>query len=332
MVRSDSSVSGVTGYDLDGAGNRLFVSGGSDPGQYLLDPALPVPGDFQCNQYTDTPRGPRLYDESGSDLSGVVYDYRDQMVQATGGGGAIYLYRYDALGNRVEKQDSTTLDTIRYYWMDGHVLEEQDLSNLPRATYVYGGRVDGVLQFHEEQDLDGDLLLETYWYLADHLLSVQALTDSLGVAVESYDYGDYGNPEIFDGSGTSLGISSAKGNPYMFTGLEFQGEVYLYTFGNRGARYMDPRAGRFISRDPQGVWGDAGNTGNAFSYAGSNPLSHRPTRSRHDGVISSFHWTQVQGPYKLSDPVVNPLNRPAFLHSGRARRGPIYGATIQQAR
>ena len=143
-------------------------------------------------------------------------------------------------------------------------------------------------------DLDGDLVLETYWYLADHLLSVQSLTDSLGVSVESYVYGDYGQPEIFDGSGTSLGIRSAKGNPYMFTGLEFQGEVYLYTFGNRGARYMDPRAGRFTSRDRRGAWGDSGNTGNAFGYAGSNPLSRAVNRSSDDGVIREFHWTQVE--------------------------------------
>jgi len=32
--------------------------------------------------------------------------------------------------------------------------------------------------------------------------------------------------------------------------------------------------GRFLSRDPIGPWGDAGNFGNAYAYAGNNPNTH----------------------------------------------------------
>ena len=32
--------------------------------------------------------------------------------------------------------------------------------------------------------------------------------------------------------------------------------------------------GRFLSRDPIGIWGDAGNFGDAYSYAGNNPLTY----------------------------------------------------------
>ena len=38
-------------------------------------------------------------------------------------------------------------------------------------------------------------------------------------------------------------------------------------------RYYDPEVGRFVSRDPVGLWGDAGNRGNAQNYCGNNPVS-----------------------------------------------------------
>src|SRR5690606_18832696 len=36
-------------------------------------------------------------------------------------------------------------------------------------------------------------------------------------------------------------------------------------------RYYDPEAGRFVSRDPLGMWGDPGQRGNAQNYCGNNP-------------------------------------------------------------
>ena len=38
-------------------------------------------------------------------------------------------------------------------------------------------------------------------------------------------------------------------------------------------RYYDPEAGRFVSRDPLGMWGDAGQRGNAQNYCGNNPIN-----------------------------------------------------------
>ena len=61
-------------------------------------------------------------------------------------------------------------------------------------------------------------MLESYWFLADHLLSVQALTDSLGVVAKSYEYEDHGFPAVFSSSGISLGARSAKGNAFSFSG------------------------------------------------------------------------------------------------------------------
>lgn len=38
-------------------------------------------------------------------------------------------------------------------------------------------------------------------------------------------------------------------------------------------RYLDPGQGRFVNRDPIGVWGDAGNLGNGYSFCGNDPVN-----------------------------------------------------------
>jgi RHS repeat-associated protein len=87
--------------------------------------------------------------------------------------------------------------------------------------------------------------------------------------VESYSYDEFGNPALFGASGQAL-ARSGVGNPYLFAGNQFDSESDLY-YSRR--RYYDPRAGRFISRDPAGAWGDPGNRGNAFAYVGNNPAT-----------------------------------------------------------
>lgn len=39
-------------------------------------------------------------------------------------------------------------------------------------------------------------------------------------------------------------------------------------------RYMDPKAGRFTTRDTIGIWGDPAEMGNGFSYVGNNPATY----------------------------------------------------------
>jgi RHS repeat-associated protein len=50
--------------------------------------------------------------------------------------------------------------------------------------------------------------------------------------------------------------------------LEEESGLYYYRL-----RYYDPAAGRFISRDPLGLWGDPGQNGNGQSYCGNNPVN-----------------------------------------------------------
>jgi len=133
---------------------------------------------------------------------------------------------------------------------------------------------------------------------SDDLGNVMKLSlASTGAVVESYEYEDYGT--LLDGV-TLAGLpgGSAIGNPFLFSGRRWDEAVQLYEYRNR---YLDPESGRFISRDPIGVWGDAGNHGNAYTYCGSNPWSftdpmglERGGRTVNPDPAGPFDWMWIE--------------------------------------
>jgi RHS repeat-associated protein len=76
--------------------------------------------------------------------------------------------------------------------------------------------------------------------------SVTAVTTSAGAIAERYAYSAYGEPTICDASGSTLSNSSIS-NRYSYTGREWDATVGLYHFR---ARWMSPKTGRFLGRDP----------------------------------------------------------------------------------
>ncbi|MBL4847240.1 MAG: RHS repeat-associated core domain-containing protein [Planctomycetes bacterium] len=105
-----------------------------------------------------------------------------------------------------------------------------------------------------------------------------AVTDSAGTVLERYAYEAYGKttvlePNQFDMDGKRVAkLDQTPIQPYGFTGrrMDYEEGSSLYFYRNR---YYDPEAGRFISRDPRGMWGDAGQRGNAQNYCGNNPIN-----------------------------------------------------------
>ena len=69
------------------------------------------------------------------------------------------------------------------------------------------------------------------------------------------------------GNGGGKNQSEPFSQPYSFTGREWDSETGLYFYR---ARYYDPEAGRFISRDPIGF---TGGDMNLYGYVGNNPLN-----------------------------------------------------------
>jgi RHS repeat-associated protein len=264
LVTSQTAVVGPTiSYSLDGVGNRLTVTGGTNAGPYFMSPAVP-PADFPVNQYTTTPFDARAYDANGNLVSAgaqqFYYDYRNQLVEVWQAASTNTVYfKYDCFGRRLEKATPTTAE--RYYYAGWREIEEQSSTNGTVATSVWGNGIDELL----EKSHGGS----SYYYHADDLGNIQKVTDASGDVVEQYRYGDYGQASTFDSSGAPL-AGSMIGNSTLFTGRRYDPETGFYYYRTR---YLDPAAGRFITRDTIGIWGDETAVGNGYTYVANNPTS-----------------------------------------------------------
>ncbi len=79
-----------------------------------------------------------------------------------------------------------------------------------------------------------------------------------------------------DGAGrrqAEEGVASHFGNPFLFTGREYDAETGLYYY--RG-RYYSPALGRFLNRDPIGIRGGV----NLYEYVGNNPVTRTDPSGR----------------------------------------------------
>jgi len=95
-------------------------------------------------------------------------------------------------------------------------------------------------------------------YHADGLGSTRAMSDSSQVVTESSTYDAYGNAVAAYGTAPNFGYVGQYRYYTDATGLH-----YLK------ARYYDPVAGRFLSRDPIGYRGSS----NLYAYVSGNPVS-----------------------------------------------------------
>ena len=331
LIRSDVTGPQTILYALDPSGNRTTVTGGADAGVYTRLAATPEPADAQVNQYTTTAFDSRRYDTNGNLRASnpgapgerrYAYDFKNQMVGFEDvSAGTAATYRYDALGRRIERVVSGGASAHVLYFYDGErVVEERTASNTVAATYVYGNALDERLILHRGG--------QTFYFHGDDLHNTTKLTGSGGAVVEQYEYDDYGLPYIRNGAGTPL-AASAVGNPYCFSGREYDPETGFYWYRTR---YLDPRAGRFVSRDQIGAWGDPANRGNAYSYADNNPWSRTDPMGRTaaqfaGGVISGTSqglWDMAAGlgalamaaPGAAVNAVVDPIGSASRATSG----------------
>jgi len=234
-------------YTYDPVGNRLS----SDRTRSYLH--------NQANQLIAN-GGNYTYDNNGNLIekatpegrSAFAWDYENRLVKVSTPDGRVVEFSYDPFGRRIMKKvagDGSTT-TTNYFYDNQSILFEYDDTGAIGNRYTDGPGIDEHLMVTTRK--------ERYYYHADGLGSITALTDSTGKVVQTYDYDSFGNLKDQ--------MNRVK-QPYAFTGREWDKETGLYYYR---ARYYDPMEGRFISKDPIGFEGGI----NLYNYGESNPINN----------------------------------------------------------
>jgi RHS repeat-associated protein len=281
----------VIGYMLDAVGNRTkeTVNGvatafGYDPLNELVSAQLgPLVSTYTYdavgNRVKQTsPVGPTTYSYDAGDrlltvgLTKFTYDNNGNQITKTSGK-LTWTYNYDA-ANRLVKALGYGTNSIFGYDGDGNRISQ---TNGP-GTYSYLNDIASALPVVlNEQGPDGNItyayglgLIDEYsstfnnFYHYDGLGSVIGLTDAKGKPQAAYAYDPWGNAllSVTDNVGTK--------NKFRFTGEALDPGTGLYYLR---ARYYDPNPGRFLTKDL--FSGIAGNplTINKYLYALNRPLT-----------------------------------------------------------
>ncbi len=133
------------------------------------------------------------------------------------------------------------------------------------TEYVHGPGIDEPIAMLRNN--------QTYYYHADGLGSIIAITDSIGRVVQRYEYDSFGNI-TYQQDPNFL-------QPYTYTGREYDPESGLYYYR---ARYYDAKVGRFISEDPIGFDGGI----NFYSYVGNDPINYNDPTGENPAVIGAY--------------------------------------------
>ena len=204
--------------------------------------------------YTDGPNNhKRRTTATYPDATVLEYDYG-----STGGAGDVL---NDGANRRVTKL--TGIESRNHYYSDQwQVLEERTGSNANAdRRYFWGMRSidDLVCRDHRESAKS-----ERFYALHDYF-SVAAIVDVNGVAQERYGYDGFGTPRYMDASFGSRSSSNYDWET-LYAGYRYDLETGLYQVRNR---YLHPKPGRWLSRDPIDYEGGI----NLYAYALNNPTN-----------------------------------------------------------
>jgi RHS repeat-associated protein len=198
-------------------------------------------------------------DEDGYEQQGWSYEYdlENRLVKASKvgeHGSRTISFKYDPFGRRIEKKVEETEHGESEARITTYVYDNEDIileiSGKNTSRYVHGPGIDEPLAMEQKRN--------TYFFHADGLGSIVNLTDQRGRVVQSYEYSSFGRMKEQGGE---------VKQPYGFTGREWDKELGLYYYR---ARYYDPKAGRFINKDPIGF---AGGDVNLYRYVGNDSVN-----------------------------------------------------------
>ena len=206
-------------------------------------------------------------------------------------------YRYGEDGQRAlkytEEGRSETLYFNNFYTIHIPVQDKNNPQGLRVHKHIFVGnsRLVTAMTHTDNNGDNAEQREKRYYYHSDHLGSAQFVTDWRGRQYEHIEYTPYGELWIEE---VAAGLNKL---PFRFTGKEMDEETGLYYYG---ARYLDPKYSRWLSRDPAlgdyiptagsdpsklAGMGGVYNTVNLhlYHYAGNNPL-------RYTDPTGAFDW------------------------------------------
>ena len=240
------------------------------------------------------------YDNDGNikTITLYTYDYENRLIkveiqkrpplsplltkEGNGGGLKVVSFTYDPFGRRLSKsvhreeiedddendkddEDKETPRATYYVYDNEDIIMEYNHKGKVTARYVHGAGIDEPLAIdrphhfiHKKEIKERS---NVYYYHADGLGSITALTDSKGKVVQRYDYDSFGEIKRH---------GDKIKNTFTYTGREWDEEINLYYYR---ARYYDAKIGRFISKDPFHGLTNLPQTLNHYSYVGNNPVN-----------------------------------------------------------
>ncbi|MCA8970036.1 MAG: RHS repeat-associated core domain-containing protein [Planctomycetes bacterium] len=203
------------------------------------------------------------WDNNGNLLDDGVrrygYDFKNRLVEVRNRStnAVLVRYSYDAMDRRAFKVVDplgTTPATTHYVYDGSRILEEHDGSGALQKSHVWGVAPDELLQVQT-----GSAATQTFWVTENSLGNIAALVDDAGTIVERYAYDAFGK--------TSVPLNGSTGNEYRFQTTRLDPETGLYWFR---ARHYSPELGRFLQKDPIGIWTDGANLGNGYAFAAND--------------------------------------------------------------
>ena len=268
---TENSVTETTTFVYDAASNRILRNENGVETAYTYNSLNQLIYETGITYEYDL-NGNRTRKTEGARVTSFTFDEFDRLIRATiqeGQNVNVEEYRYDWLGNRIEKRGE--LSTVRYLvdtnnWI-AHVIAETDESGTLLAFYTRG---DDVLI---NMDRGGN----KFFYLYDGHGSVRMLANENNFITDTYTFNAFGELTF------RTGVTE---NNYLYAGEQFDWLTQMYYLR---ARYMDPSTGTFISMDPfQGFMHDPISL-HRYLYAHANPITNTdPT-----GLVAQSELTTV---------------------------------------